>query len=58
MLSVLEPNMRLAVDGNGTFALDTAMRYAEAFVAYPLMWLEEPVSPLDFEKSSATGRAH
>ena len=49
VLSVLEPNMRLAVDGNGTFALDTAMRYAEAFVAYPLMWLEEPVSPLDFE---------
>jgi D(-)-tartrate dehydratase len=41
--------MGLAVDANGGFDLDTAMRYARALAGYPLMWLEEPVNPLDYE---------
>ena len=49
VLAVLEPGMRLAVDGNGTFDRATALRYVEALSAYPLAWLEEPVHPLDFE---------
>lgn len=49
VLSILDPHMRLAVDANGAFNLQTAMRCAEALSAFPLMWLEEPVNPLDFE---------
>jgi len=49
VLAVLEPQMSLAVDGNGAFSRETALRYVEALAAYPLMWLEEPVNPLDFE---------
>jgi D(-)-tartrate dehydratase len=49
VLSVLGPQMGLAVDANGGFDLDTAMRYARALAGYPLMWLEEPVNPLDYE---------
>ncbi len=37
------------MDGNGTFSRQTAVRYAEALAAYPLMWFEEPVNPLDYE---------
>ena len=50
VLAVLEPNMSLAVDANGAFDRHTAIRYVEALAAYPLMWLEEPVNPLDFEE--------
>ena len=49
VLAILEPRMSLAVDGNGSFDRETAVRYVEALAAYPLMWLEEPVNPLDFE---------
>jgi L-alanine-DL-glutamate epimerase-like enolase superfamily enzyme len=49
VLTILERQMTLAVDGNGAFDLETAVRYVEALGAYPLMWFEEPVSPLDFE---------
>lgn len=49
VLAILEPGMSLAVDGNGSFDRETAVRYVEALAAYPLMWLEEPVNPLDFE---------
>ena len=49
VLGVLEPGMSLAVDGNGTFDRETALRYVEALATYPLAWLEEPVHPLDFE---------
>jgi L-alanine-DL-glutamate epimerase-like enolase superfamily enzyme len=49
VLGVLEPGMTLAVDGNGTFDREAALRYVEALATYPLAWLEEPVHPLDFE---------
>ena len=49
VLKMLEPRMSLAVDGNNGFDLDTALRYVQALTPYPLMWLEEPVNPLDFE---------
>jgi L-alanine-DL-glutamate epimerase-like enolase superfamily enzyme len=48
VLGVLEPHMSLAVDGNGAFDHKTAVQYVDALAAYPLMWLEEPVYPLDF----------
>ena len=49
VLKMLEPDMILAVDGNNGFDLDTALAYVRALGAYPLMWLEEPVNPLDYE---------
>ena len=49
VLSLLEPGMTLAVDGNGTFSLDTAVAYAEKLSDYPIAWLEEPVHPLDYD---------
>ncbi len=49
VLKMLQPHMRLAVDGNNGFDLDTALQYVEVLAAYPLMWLEEPVDPLDYE---------
>ena len=49
VLKMLGPGMSLAVDGNCAFDLDTALRYVQALAAYPLMWLEEPVNPLDYE---------
>jgi L-alanine-DL-glutamate epimerase-like enolase superfamily enzyme len=49
VLSILEPGMTLALDGNGSFDRQKAIAYLEAFAGLPLAWLEEPVHPLDFE---------
>ncbi len=46
---LLKPGQDLAVDANGRFDLDLALKYAEALNAYPLKWYEEPCEPLDFE---------
>jgi L-alanine-DL-glutamate epimerase-like enolase superfamily enzyme len=39
----------LAVDGNGSFPLDEALRYARALEPLGLAWFEEPLDPLDYE---------
>jgi L-alanine-DL-glutamate epimerase-like enolase superfamily enzyme len=39
----------LAVDANGRFDLETAIRYARALAPYNLFWFEEPGDPLDFK---------
>jgi L-alanine-DL-glutamate epimerase-like enolase superfamily enzyme len=49
LLAILEPGMTLAVDGNGSFSREEALRYLAALASYPLAWIEEPVHPLDFE---------
>jgi L-alanine-DL-glutamate epimerase-like enolase superfamily enzyme len=49
VLSILEPGMSLAVDGNGTFSRDIAFAYAQALADLPLAWIEEPVHPLDYD---------
>ena len=49
VLRVLEPQMHLAVDANSGFDLDNALNWVEALGNYPLMWLEEPFNPLDYE---------
>jgi L-alanine-DL-glutamate epimerase-like enolase superfamily enzyme len=49
ILSVLKDGQKLAVDANGRFDLDTAVRYAKALSQYDLFWYEEPGDPLDFE---------
>lgn len=48
-LDVLGPGQSLAVDANGRFAADEAVRYLEALQPYGLHWYEEPVDPLDYE---------
>jgi L-alanine-DL-glutamate epimerase-like enolase superfamily enzyme len=49
VLRLLRGAQRLAVDANGRFDLDEAMRYRDALGGYPLKWYEEPCDPLDYE---------
>jgi D(-)-tartrate dehydratase len=49
ILRILEPQMHLAVDANSGFDLDNALNCVEALGNYPLMWLEEPFNPLNYE---------
>jgi D(-)-tartrate dehydratase len=53
VLSILKSPQQLAVDANGRFDLDTALRYARALSPYGLRWLEEAGDPLDFELQAA-----
>ncbi|MEM7406883.1 MAG: mandelate racemase/muconate lactonizing enzyme family protein [Pseudomonadota bacterium] len=55
-LEVVGAGERLAVDANGRFDLDTALRYAEALAPYGLFWFEEPGDPLDFVLHAELGR--
>ena len=50
---VLTPGTKLAVDANGRFDLETAIRYAERLREYDLFWYEEAGDPLDFELQAA-----
>ena len=49
---------RLAVDANGRFDLETALRYAEALAPYGLAWYEEPGDPLDYALHAAVAAAY
>jgi L-alanine-DL-glutamate epimerase-like enolase superfamily enzyme len=49
VLAVVGSGVRLAVDANGRFDLDTALTYARALEPYGLRWFEEPGDPLDYE---------
>ena len=55
VLKILGPNDRLAVDANGRFNLETAIKYAQALSNYNLFWYEEPGDPLDFELQRELG---
>ncbi|WP_153394023.1 mandelate racemase/muconate lactonizing enzyme family protein [Ornithinicoccus halotolerans] len=58
VLDVLEPGQRLAVDANGRFDRETALRYAEALAGYDLFWYEEPGDPLDFALQAEVAHAY
>ncbi|WP_448071020.1 mandelate racemase/muconate lactonizing enzyme family protein [Georgenia yuyongxinii] len=58
VLDVLEPGQRLAVDANGRFDRETALRYAEALAPYDLFWYEEPGDPLDFGLQAEVAAAY
>ena len=47
----------LAVDANGRFDLDTALRYGDMLAPYDLKWYEEPGDPLDFALNAEVARA-
>ncbi|MGE5767646.1 MAG: mandelate racemase/muconate lactonizing enzyme family protein, partial [Bacteroidota bacterium] len=48
VLEVVGEGKYLAVDANGRFDLETAIRYAEAMEPYKLFWYEEAGDPLDY----------
>ena len=48
----------LAVDANGRFDGETALRYGEALAPYGLAWYEEPGDPLDFSLNAALAAAY
>jgi L-rhamnonate dehydratase len=43
------PDVRLMVDVNGSWDVDTAIQQLKAWEAYDVYWLEEPVPPSDIE---------
>lgn len=49
VLDVVGSPAALAVDANGRFDGEGALRCAEALAPYRLAWYEEPCDPLDFE---------
>lgn len=58
VLDVLGGDAKLAVDANGRFELDEALRYAAMLDRYPLYWFEEPGDPLDFELQRVVANAY
>ncbi|RPI43644.1 MAG: mandelate racemase [Betaproteobacteria bacterium] len=48
VLEIVGTGDRLAVDANGRFDLETAIRYGAALAPYGLFWYEEPGDPLDY----------
>jgi L-alanine-DL-glutamate epimerase-like enolase superfamily enzyme len=56
VLEVVGRGEALAVDANGRFDHQTALRYAEALAPYGLKWYEEPGDPLDYELHAAVAR--
>lgn len=58
VLDVLPVGCTLAVDANGRFDADEAVRYAEALGPLELHWYEEPVDPLDFRGHRAVAEVY
>lgn len=56
VLEVVGEGRNLAVDANGRFDLDTALRYAEALAPYDLFWYEEAGDPLDYALQAELAR--
>jgi D(-)-tartrate dehydratase len=49
VLEIVGDGKYLAVDANGRFDLETAIKYGEALKPYELFWYEEAGDPLDYE---------
>lgn len=58
VLEVVGEGRFLAVDANGRFDLETALRYAEALRPYGLFWYEEAGDPLDYALQSELARRY
>jgi D(-)-tartrate dehydratase len=56
VIAVTGAGRKLAVDANGRFDLDTAIRYAEALKPYDLFWYEEAGDPLDYALQAELAR--
>lgn len=53
VLAEIGSDAKLAVDANGRFDLETAIRYAKMLRNYPLFWYEEAGDPLDYKLQAA-----
>ena len=49
---------RLAVDANGRFDIETALKYGAAMAPYGLSWFEEPGYPLDYALNAEIVRCY
>jgi L-alanine-DL-glutamate epimerase-like enolase superfamily enzyme len=58
VLALVGDGSQLAVDANGRFDLETALRYATALAPYGLRWYEEAGDPLDYELQAQLGRSY
>lgn len=56
VLDEVGTEVRLAVDANGRFDLETAIAYARMLSDYPLFWYEEPGDPLDYRLQAVLGQ--
>ena len=57
-LGVVGDGSQLAVDANGRFDRETALRYAAALAPYGLFWFEEAGDPLDYELQAALAQEY
>jgi L-alanine-DL-glutamate epimerase-like enolase superfamily enzyme len=58
VLEVVGSGEHLAVDANGRFDLETALRYAEALKPYKLFWYEEAGDPLDYALQAEVSKVY
>lgn len=58
VLGLLGDGGRLAVDANGRYSLDEALRTGRAIEKYGLKWYEEPGDPLDYALQAELGRGY
>lgn len=58
VLDVVNDGAALAVDANGRFDTETALRYADALAPYGLRWYEEPGDPLDYALNAEVARRY
>lgn len=58
VLEVVGEGRDLAVDANGRFDLETALRYADALRPYGLFWYEEAGDPLDYALQAELARRY
>jgi L-alanine-DL-glutamate epimerase-like enolase superfamily enzyme len=58
VLEIVGDGKNLAVDANGRFDLDTAIRYGEAMAQYDLFWYEEAGDPLDYRLQAELARTY
>lgn len=58
VLEIVGNGKNLAVDANGRFDLDTAIRYGEAMAQYDLFWYEEAGDPLDYQLQAELAKTY
>jgi D(-)-tartrate dehydratase len=56
VLDIVGHGQALAVDANGRFDMEAALRYSEALSPYGLKWYEEPGDPLDYDLLAAVSQ--
>ncbi len=58
VLEIVGDGKNLAVDANGRFDLETAIRYGEAMSQYGLFWYEEAGDPLDYQLQAELAKTY